>query len=316
MTNGQTSYRKVSVSVAYSNFLRAKRVECAENTMQIYSDLGQRVVVPYLTSLTNNNIVDCQVDDLRYILDDYGKTHPNGGVVFLWRHMRTFVNWVWDEYQVEHPNPTLKVRVKKEALPPKDGITQDEIDKLLKATKEHSIWPERDVAFIMLLADTGIRRASISSMRMGDVNLDRSEITVFEKDQSYHIHVFGASTGKAIRKYLNCLEDTQPDDPFWLTLEGKGLDYSGMREILRRNCKCAGIPVHQFHDFRRYYALQLYNQTHDIFTVSRALDHKSIEVTKRYLAIDMRQDAEQARKLSPMDRMTKQTRIKVNRAYA
>ena len=125
-----------------------------------------------------------------------------------------------------------------------------------------------------------------------------------------------ASTGKAIRKYLNCLEDTQPDDPFWLTLEGKGLDYSGMREILRRNCKCAGIPVHQFHDFRRYYALQLYNQTHDIFTVSRALDHKSIEVTKRYLAIDMRQDAEQARKLSPMDRMTKQTRIKVNRAYA
>lgn len=307
--------KAVSVSDAYSNFLRVKKLSCAENTMLIYSEMGMRNVVPQLKAITGNDMRNVTSDDLRNILKDYAIDHDNGGVVFLWRHMRTFINWVWDEYEFPYPNPTLKVRVKKEAQPPKDGISQDEIDKLLKAIKEHSQFPERDVAFVMLLADTGIRKSSIANLQMKDVNIDRCEITVFEKDQSFHIHPFGASTGKAIRKYLNCLEDVRPDDPFWLCMDGKQLEYVGMREILRRGCAAAKIPMHHFHDFRRYYALQLYNQTHDIYVVSRALDHKSIEVTKRYLAIDNRESAEECRSLSPMDRVTKQTRIKVQRAY-
>ena len=305
--------QKISVSDSYSKYLRVKKQECSENTLKIYSDMGTRIYVPGLIHYTGNDMSNITADVLRSILDDYAVDHDANGVQFVYRHLRSFINWYWNEYDILDPNPMKKVSFKKVAYPPKEGISQEEVDKLLQAVKEHSSFPERDTAFIMVLCDTGIRRASISGLKMKDVCLDRSELVVFEKDQQYHTKPFGASTAKALKKYLDCLEDVQPDDPLWLQMDGRAMDKVGLREILRRNCNAAGIRVHQFHDFRRYYGLQLYNLTHDIYTVSRALDHKSIEVTKRYLAIDDRVNAETIRNHSPMDLHTKQTRIKVRR---
>lgn len=307
---------RVSVSDIYSKYLRVKKTECAENTLKIYSDMGTRIYVPGLIHYTGNDMNNITADVLRSILEDYAVDHDDNGVQFVYRHLRSFVNWYWDEYDIERPNPMRKVKWKKVAYPPKEGITQDEINKLLKAIKEHSHFPERDTAFVLLLCDTGIRKSSISSLRMRDVNLNRSELIVFEKDQQYHTKPFGATTAKAMKKYFNCLQEVLPDDPLWLQMDGRALDYAGIREILRRNCVAAGIPIHLFHDFRRYYGLQLYNTTHDIYTVSRALDHKDIEVTKRYLAIGDRENAEVVRSHSPVDKITKQTRVTVNRAYA
>ena len=84
-----------------------------------------------------------------------------------------------------------------------------------------------------------------------------------------------------------------------------------MKQSLRLLCKKAGIPLHLFHDFRRFFGLELYKSTHDIYFVSRALDHKDIEVTKRYLAIDKMEDAEAIRAMSPMDNK-RQATIKRN----
>lgn len=73
------------------------------------------------------------------------------------------------------------------------------------------------------------------------------------------------------------------------------------RQMLQRMEDHAGIPRHQFHAFRRFYGLELYRQTKDIYFVSRMLDHKNVEVTKRYLAIDQLEDAAAMRLVSPMD---------------
>lgn len=309
----QKTDSKISVSDIYSKYLRVKKAECAENTLKIYADMGTRVYVPGLVHYTGNDMNKVDADVLRSILDDYSVDHEDSGVQFVYRHLRSFINWYWNEYDIARPNPMRKVNWKKCYAPPKEGITQDEVNKLLKAIKEHNQFPERDTAFILLLCDTGIRKSSIANLRMKDVNLARSELVVFEKDQQYHTKPFGATTAKALKKYFNCLEDVQPDDPLWLSMDGTAINPVGMREILRRGCQAAGIPVHQFHDFRRYYGKQLYETTHDIYTVSRALDHKSIEVTKRYLAIDDMENAEAVRSYSPIDRVTKQTRIKINR---
>ena len=148
---------------------------------------------------------------------------------------------------------------------------------------------------------------------MKDVDVNRGELIAFEKDQQYHTKAFGSATCKALKKYLLCLTDVQPDDPFWLQMDGRALSRVGMREVLRRLCSEAGIARHEFHDFRRYYGKTLYDSTHDIFMVSRALDHKDIYVTKRYIAIDDRENAEAVRSYSPMDRKYRQTGVKVSR---
>lgn len=304
---------KIGVRNAYENFLRVKNSLCAKSTYDLYVEIGNRHIIPKLELLTDNDMNAVDVAVIRTILDDYSVDHANGGVVFLYRHLKAFINWYWDEYEIDKRNPMLKVKVKKVAQPPKDGITREEVDKLLKAVKEHSVFPERDTAMLMVLCDTGIRRASLAGMKMQDVDLNRAEMVVFEKDQQYHTKPFGSATCKALKRYMLCLSDIKPDDPFWLQMDGRALTPVGMREVLRRLCRGAKIPMHHFHDFRRFYALELYNSTHDIYIVSRALDHKDLEVTKRYLAIDDKMSAETARMYSPMDARSHQTGVKVVR---
>ena len=310
--NNTLTTSKIGIAEAYDNFLRVKSSLHAKSTSNLYKQLGDRVIIPGLIELTGDDMNNVTADILRTIIDDYDATHSNGGTLFVYRHLKAFINWYWDEYDIDIRNPMKKVKYKKVDTPPKEGITQEEIDALLKAAKR-SIFPERDTAMLMILCDTGIRKSSLSNLKMKDVNVKNSELMVFEKDQLYHTKAFGSATCKAIRKYLACLEDVKPEDPFWLCMDGSRLSDDGLKEILRRLSADAGIKLHLFHDFRRYYALELYRSTHDVYLVSRALDHKSIDVTKRYLRIDELKDQEVARTYSPMDRKFNQTGIKVKR---
>ena len=310
---GKISQKSVSISDAYSIFLRSRKTQCAEATVDIYKEIGDRTIIPYLEALTDDDMTGITAPVLRQILDDYSSTHSDSGTDFLFRHLRTFINWYWNEYDMPGRNPMSKVSWKKSSPPPKQGINRDEVDALIRTAKSKSQFPERDIAMIMILCDTGIRKSSLVNLKMSDVNLSRSEMTVFEKDQMFHVKAFGVSTAKAIRKYLDCLADVKDDDPFWLTMDGKRLQKDGLREVLRRLCNEAKIPMHHFHDFRRFYAMELYQSTKDIYLVSRALDHKNVEVTKRYLRLDEIADKEVARIYSPMDRKFGQTGVKVQR---
>lgn len=304
---------KGAVSNLYAEFLRGKITLCAKPTVKIYRDLGNRIIIPQLIELTNDDLAKVTKDDLLTMIEDYSINHNEGGRDFLWRHLKAFINWYWNEYNPSGDNPADKVKLRKHSTKPITGITSEEVNLLLKTAKEHSVFPERDIAMIMILSDTGIRRRSLMELRMADVNVKTCELVTHEKDQQYHIHAFGSACAKAIIKYLSCLEDISPTDPFWLTMEGVALTTYGAKEVLRRLCTEAGIQVHHFHDFRRFFALELYNSTHDIYMVSRALDHKDVAVTKRYLAIDDRDNADAVRSYSPMDRRLRQTGVKVSR---
>ena len=296
------STEKSGLMFYYSAFLRAKGLACSESSIKIYKQIGEKQLVPALELLGVRRFEDTTPDQLRAIIEKYAASHNTGGVDFVHRHIKAFFRWYWTEYDIQGRCPIDAVQVKRSRPAPKEGISREEVEKILKACRETSNFPERDTAMIMLLCDTGIRLASLTGLRMQDVDPAHERITTWEKDQRYHYHAYGAACAKAIRKYMACIQDARPEDPFWLQTDGLGLSAAGARSRLARLCKYAGIETHGFHDFRRFYAMELYKTTHDIYFVSRALDHKDVEVTKRYLAIDLIEDAEDARRISPMDR--------------
>lgn len=320
-SNSMTARRNAGqsfVAEIYNEFLRSRKNKCAQPTYNIYKDLGERIFIPSLVRTTGDDLFSVTANDLRTIIENYQDEHTKGGVAFIYRHLKCFINWFWKEYNLHGPSPMKTVEIKKPKNKPLPGIDRESVNKLLETAKKRSTFPERDVAMLMILCDTGIRRTSLMNLKMGDIDLTHAQMTVFEKDQDYHTKTFGAATEKAIRNYLDCLEDIKPTDPFWIKLDGCALSMFGAKEILRRLCSEAEIEPYSFHDFRRFYALETYLATHDIYFVSRALDHKSVEVTKRYLDLDKLQDFDKLRAVSPMDKQTGQTGIKVNRkrAYA
>ena len=296
------STEKSGLMFYYSAFLRSKTLLCAEPSIKIYKNIGEKQLIPALTLMGVQRFEDVTPDQLRSIIESYAAGHNKGGVDFIHRHIKAFFRWYWTEYDIPGRCPIDAVQVKRSRPAPKEGITREEVEKILKACKEDAYFPERDTAMIMLLCDTGIRLSSLVGLKMKDVDPVHERITTWEKDQRYHYHAYGSACAKAIRKYLACVQDAHPEDPFWLQTDGTGLSAPGARSRLSRLCKYAGIEAHGFHDFRRFYAMELYRTTHDIYFVSRMLDHKDVEVTKRYLAIDLIEDAEDARRISPMDK--------------
>ncbi len=286
----------------FSAFLRAKTLSCSESSIKIYKHIGEKRLIPALQAAGVERFEDVTAEQLRAIIEDYKAGHERGGVDFIHRHIKAFFRWYWAEYEVEGRCPIDAVRIRRHRPAPREGISREEVEAVLKACRETSNFPERDTAMIMILCDTGIRMSSLVGLRMQDVDAVHERITTFEKDQRFHYHAYGLACAKAVRRYLACIQDARPEDPFWLQTDGSGLSAAGARSRLSRLCKYAGIEQHGFHDFRRFYAMELYRETHDIYFVSRALDHKNVEVTKRYLAIDMIEDAEDARRISPMDR--------------
>ena len=301
----------ISVHDAYEKFLISRKASCAEATQRIYNEKRKPIEEGFARFgiKTMNEITPVSI---REIIADYRESHTNNGAWKLYTYIRTFLRWFWNEYDLEHC-PIDKVVPPKANQQPKQGITRDEIDRLLKVIKEHSRFPERDKMIIMLLADTGLRKKSILSLKMKDVDLRKNTLYVFEKDQNYHTKSFGNATARAITAYLGCLEGVQPDDPFIISQDAVKLNNDSLRLLIRRFCRLAGIPNRQCHDFRRFYGLELYRATGDIYFVSRMLDHKDVEITKRYLAITDMEDAIAMAKVSPMDRKTGQTGIKVTR---
>ena len=296
------STEKSGLMFYYSAFLRSKNLNCSESSIKIYKNIGEKQLIPALDLMGIHRFEDVTPEHLRSIIESYAAGHNKGGVDFIHRHIKAFFRWYWMEYDVQGRCPIDAVVVKRQRPAPKEGITREEVEKILKACREDAYFPERDTAMIMLLCDTGIRLSSLVGLRMQDVDPVHERITTFEKDQRYHYHAYGGACAKSIRKYLACVQDARPEDPFWLQTDGSGLSTAGARSRLSRLCKYAGIEPHGFHDFRRFYAMELYKTTHDIYFVSRMLDHKDVEVTKRYLAIDLIEDAEDARRISPMDR--------------
>ena len=301
----------VSIHDAYENFLQSRYASCSEATIRIYNE-KRKPIEEGFAKYGIINMDEITPGVIRQILIDYKNSHSDNGAWKLYTYIRTFLRWYWNENDLEHC-PIEKVDPPKKHEKPKHGITHQEIDKLLKAIKQHSKFPERDVMIVMILADTGLRKKSVLGLKMKDVDLQKNTLFVFEKDQNYHTKSFGQATAKAIKKYLSCLDEIKLDDPFIISIDSVGYNEDSLYQMLNRACKNAHIPPYQCHDFRRFYGLELYRATGDIYFVSRMLDHKDVEVTKRYLAITDIEDAAAMAKVSPMDRKTGQTGIRIHR---
>ena len=289
---------KIPLDKAYELFVQSRKVFCSKATVGIYEYQKKAII----TGIKCVNVEDTTPDDIRAFLAEYRQSHNDGGTFRLYSSVRAFYHWYWSEYDIEINNPIDKVKCKKPPVTPIQGITRAEIDHLLAAIKRKSKFPERDTAIILILADTGLRKSSVCNLRFQDVDVEGCSLMVFEKDQQYHSKPFGIATQRALKRYFRCFMDIYTPEPLWRNLDGSPLLADGIRQMIERMEDEAGLPHYQFHAFRRFYGLSLYQKTHDIFFVSRALDHKSVEVTKRYLAIDDIEDKNSMRAMSPMDR--------------
>ena len=232
-------------------------------------------------------------------LEDEG--HNPGGRHAAYRVLKTFLRWYDQEVEPEGwRNPITKVkapRLNEEPLEPAN--IQDVF--AMAATCNKSFMGLRDRAILLFLLDSGVRARELLALDVEDVDLVGGLVTVRQgKGRKARPVVIGRDARKALRAYLKSRNDTLP--ALWVTDNQDGrLHYAGLRVVVMRRAKKAGVDRPQIHDFRRAFAINMLRKGVDLATLAELMGHTSIKVLRRYLKY-LPEDLQDAhRKGSPVD---------------
>jgi integrase/recombinase XerC/integrase/recombinase XerD len=228
---------------------------------------------------------------LRQFLVTLRANHNSGGVHAYWRAIRAFVRFLVREEVIER-NPLDKMRRVEVEQPLLEPIAPETITALLGICDASEIG-KRDRAVFLTLLDSGMRAGEITALIVGDLDQSDGSITLRKtKSKKARIVFISEHTKCAVFEYLECRSQVQYDQPLFLAYATTGrvglLTYNGLRAIVTRRAKQAGIKPPSLHGFRRTFALSMLRSGADVISISRLMGHGSLPAIQRYLKTDER----------------------------
>lgn len=138
---------------------------------------------------------------------------------------------------------------------------------------------KRDLAIIVTLATTGLRRSELVSLDTKDYNEGRIDIQSGKGRKGRTVYVDNAAR-TVLERWIAVI----PEGPMFITLDHrmKRLTDGAIYAILKKRQKQAGIKDFSPHDLRRTFITELLDRDVDLLTVSRLAGHASTDTTGRY----------------------------------
>ena len=118
------------------------------------------------------------------------------------RGCQAFFNWLLEEGEIR-TSPMARMKPPRLPEAPVPVLRDAELRKLLEASaKDKTFAGRRDEAILRILMDTGVRRAEVLGLHLGDVNLEEGHLTVTGKGSRTRMVAVGANTALALDRYV------------------------------------------------------------------------------------------------------------------
>ncbi len=225
------------------------------------------------------------------------------------REVRCFFNWLVEaDYLKESPFRSLRnVRLPQRIVQP---FSQDDIARLLACCDPDTAIGARDRAILLTLLDTGVRCSELIQFDRADLDLEEGRLRVLHgKGNKQRVVPFASRCREAVLGYLD--KRGQEPGPLFLAttghrrlLPGVALRPNGLKQILRRRGRDAGLPKVHAHRFRHTFATWAIEQDARELDVQYLLGHSSPDMVRRYTSTyNAEQAARRHAAFSPADAM-------------
>ena len=173
----------------------------------------------------------------------------------------------------------------------REYLTQDEVNKLLEASKRVSRNPERDYCMLLLMFRHGLRVSELCSLKLSDIDLESKVFHVRRlKGCDHGAHDFYNGESSAIRAWLVERAKMNPPtecDTLFISERRKPISRVTVFHLTREIAAAAGLEHLEVHPHMlRHSTGYALIQKADVRVVQDFLGHRSISSTVRYTKLD------------------------------
>lgn len=183
---------------------------------------------------------------------DRGCKNSTASVHF--RALQAFFKWAFKE-DVVKPNPMANLDPPRVAPTEVPVLSEEELRTLLGVCEGKHFEAIRDTALIRFFVDTGCRLTEVTNLQLDDLDLDSDLVTVLGKGGKVRRLHLGEKTVEALDRYLR-LRHRHPrrrETALWVGPKG-ALTANGIRQMIRRRARAAGLEHLHPHQLRHTYA--------------------------------------------------------------
>lgn len=212
------------------------------------------------------------------------------------RAIKTLLRFWHSEGYAPAPVTFDMPRVAQKRLP---VLTAEEVGRLL------AICDTRDRAIVLLMVDSGLRRAEVCALNWDDVDIQNGLVRVQRgKGGKARSAVVGTTTRRALVAYRRTLEMRSDDSPLFLARRGARLTGDGLMQLFRRLSKRAGILV-TAHALRRTFVILSLRAGMDVLHLQALLGHASLDMVQHYAQMIDEDLVDAHRQHSPIDNLSR-----------
>lgn len=198
--------------------------------------------------------------------------------------IRTFFSYLVDrKLRKDNPSVALSNLKPPDRLP--KALDLEHIMKLLRtqaAAGTSEFRRRRGAAILEFLYASGVRRAELAGLSLGDVNLKERIARVTGKGGNQRAVPFNNAARDALVRYLEVRPPTR-DEALFVSEHGGRLSYPQIANIFRSYVRLSGLKGKITpHTFRHTLATHLLERGVDIMTVKDILGHKNVSTTQVY----------------------------------